>query len=163
MTLLTSSPGKYVWSAIAVLITLVKLPLAALYFIPKSTRPHPEWTVFQSVMNAAMNSFLYHLATVQGVTRLDLQPGNLGDRYESVAKAPKAIVVGAAASDNSTVPMDTGVIWFPTRPSTMTTKNKLVVLHFHPGGYVMYVLIQAQPSQRTMCLCFPSFPWNHTL
>lgn len=139
MTLITSSPGKYGWATIAVLFNLIRLPLLTAYYIPRSTRPHPQWTIFQSVMNSAMNSFIYHFAVVQGVTQLDLQPGKLGDRFESVPKGPDAIFVGVAISDDAIVPTDTGAIWYPSRPKLTDPRNKPVILHFHPGGYVMSV------------------------
>ncbi|KAK7733128.1 hypothetical protein SLS53_008316 [Cytospora paraplurivora] len=84
-----------------------------------------------------MNTFLYHLAVVEGVTQLDLQPGNLGDRFVAIPRGPQAIFVGVAASDDAIVPSDTGAVWFPTPPRTTAPMAKPVILHFHPGGYVM--------------------------
>lgn len=137
MTFVTASPGKYLWATGAVVVNLVKLPLSALYYIPKSTRPHPEWTVWQAVMNSAMNSFLYNMAVVEGVTKLDLQPGKLGDRFISITKGPPSIFTGVA-SDANILPLDTGGIWFPTSPkSPAAPTNKPVILHFHPGGYAI--------------------------
>lgn len=137
MALTTESPGKYLWATGAVLVNLFRLPLSALYYIPKSTRPHPKWTVWQSVMNLAMNSFIYHFAVVQGVTQLDLQPGKLGDRFVSIARAPSSIFTGVAA-DVDILPSETGAIWFPTSPRSSTAPtHKPIILHFHPGGYAM--------------------------
>ncbi|KAH8779778.1 Alpha/Beta hydrolase protein [Diaporthe sp. PMI_573] len=132
------SPGKYVWATGAVIFNLARLPLSVLYYIPKSTRPHPEWTILQSVMNTAMNSFLYHLASVEGVTALDLQPGKLGERFTAIPKGPQSIFAGAA-SDEQILPSDTGAIWFPTvpKPTTSAPGTSVIILHFHPGGYVM--------------------------
>lgn len=134
----TGSPGKYVWATGAVIFNLARLPLSFLYYIPKSTRPHPEWTVLQSVMNTALNSFLYHLASVEGVTALDLQPGKFGERFTAIPKGPQSIFVGAA-SDEHILPSDTGAIWFPTvpTPTTSAPRKPVILLHFHPGGYVM--------------------------
>lgn len=134
----TVSPGKYIWAIGAVIFNLVRLPLSALYYIPKSTRPHPQWTVLQSVMNTAMNSFLYHLASVEGVTALDLEPGKLGDRFTAIPKGPSSIFTGVAL-DDAVIPSKTGAIWFPTTPKATTNgaDKPVILLHFHPGGYVM--------------------------
>lgn len=134
----TESPGKYIWATGAVIFNLVRLPLSALYYFPKSTRPHPQWTVLQSVMNTAMKSFLYHLASVEGVTALDLEPGNSGDRFTAIPKGPSSIFTGIAL-DDAVIPSNTGAIWFLTTPKATAngTVKPVIILHFHPGGYVM--------------------------
>lgn len=85
-----------------------------------------------------MASFLYNLAVVEGITPLGLQPGKFGDRFVSITRGPQAIFVGVAASDDAIVPLETGAIWFPAAPPRITSPtDKPVILHFHPGGYVM--------------------------
>lgn len=137
MTFTTESPGKYLWATGAVLVNLVKLPLSALYYIPRSTRSHPEWTIWQSVMNSAMDSFIHHLSVVEGITQLDLQAGKLGNRFVSIPKGPPRIFT-TVASDLNILPSDTGGVWFPTSLKSPTAPtDKPIILYFHPGGYVM--------------------------
>ncbi|ETS83001.1 hypothetical protein PFICI_04877 [Pestalotiopsis fici W106-1] len=139
MSPITSIPGKYIWATGAVLLNFAKFPILSVYYLPKYTRPHPEWTVFQSVMNNLMNSFLYHTAFVQSVTRLDLTPGSLGDRFVAIQPGPDQIYVKSLGSDPGIKPLPTGGIWFPTAvdKNPASRSGKPILLHFHPGGYVM--------------------------
>ncbi|KAI1381816.1 Alpha/Beta hydrolase protein [Hypoxylon crocopeplum] len=138
MSLITSSPGKYVWVIGAILINLVKLPLLLLYYQPKFTRPHHEWTIRQSVLNHVMNSFLFHTAYVEAVTPLDLRPGSFRDRFVPIPVGPNSLYTGVLKADPAIAPCPTGAIWYPETPArARADEDKPVILHFHPGGYAM--------------------------
>lgn len=134
MDIFTSSPGKYVWTTGAVIANLLKLPLLPLYYLPVSRRPHPEWTITQAVLNNLMNAFVHHTAAVRAVTPWNLTAGSLGERFIGIDKGPDRIYTGPL-SDPRILPSATGGIWFPRAPEH--TADGPVILHFHPGGYVM--------------------------
>ncbi|KAK8045561.1 hypothetical protein PG993_005585 [Apiospora rasikravindrae] len=141
MALITSFPGKTLWGTWAAILNLAKLPFLPLYYLPRATRPHPEWSIPQCIMNNLMNAFIYHTAVVEAVQPLDLKPGSLGNRFAAIPAVPDAISARIPSSDPSVVPQATGGIWFP-KPATdggvdMASGEKPIVLHFHPGGYVM--------------------------
>ncbi|KAK8018792.1 hypothetical protein PG991_007982 [Apiospora marii] len=140
MAIITSAPGKYLWGTWAVLFNLAKLPFLPLYYLPRVTRPHPEWTLLQCVMNHFMNVFIYHTAVVQAVQPLDLTPGSLGDRFAAIPPVSDAVSTKIPSSNPSVVPQPTGGIWFPSpapKGGINTASDRPIVLHFHPGGYVM--------------------------
>ncbi|KAK8084486.1 alpha/beta hydrolase [Apiospora hydei] len=141
MGILTSFPGKYLCGTMAVLFNLAKLLFLPLYYLPRGTRPHPEWSIPQCIMNNFMNAFIYHTAVVEAVQPLDLTPGSIGDRFAAVQPVPDAISTRIPSSDPSVVPQATGGIWFPS-PAPKGGVNtasgaRPIILHFHPGGYVM--------------------------
>lgn len=138
MAIITTFPGKYVWVIGAVLFNLSKLPFLPFYYMPRSNRPEPKWTIRQSIMNHLMSAFLYHTTAVKAVTPLNLEPGSYGNRFVEIPKGPKSLYVDFLLSDPTVVPSSTGALWFPKVPESMPLKtNNPVVLQFHPGGYVM--------------------------
>ncbi|KAK9772379.1 putative Alpha/Beta hydrolase protein [Seiridium cardinale] len=138
MSLITATPGKHLWAIGASLCTLVKLPFLALYYLPRSNRPHPEWTILQCIMNNLMNAFIYHTAVVEAVTPLDLKAGALGDRFINIPPVADALSTDILTSDPNIKPQPTGGIWFPTAfKGGLPKTGKPIILHFHPGGYVM--------------------------
>lgn len=138
MGVVTSSPVKYVWGIGAILFNLAKFPILWLYYLPQSLRPHPEWTLFQSVMNHVMNSFLFHTAYVEAVTPLFLEPGSFGDRFVAIPKGPDSVFVGVVKSDAAIEPAPTGGIWYPDALKQVPSQGERpIILHFHPGGYAM--------------------------
>lgn len=138
MSFVTSGPGKYIWATGVVLMNLIKLPLLILYYLPAFTRPDPRWSVFQSIMNNYMSSFIYHTAYVEAVTPLDLEPGSFGDRVVKIKKGPDSLYTDVARPNSSILPTTTGGIWFPSAPKEISFENdRPIILHFHPGGYGM--------------------------
>ncbi|KAH6639967.1 Alpha/Beta hydrolase protein [Truncatella angustata] len=138
MSLITTTPGKYFWAIGASLFSLAKLPFLSLYYLPNVNRPHPEWSVLQCVLNNLMNAFVYHTAVVEAVTPLDLRPGSLGNRFIAIPPLADALSTDILTSDPNIKSQATGGIWFPKALEEGYPKtNKPIVLHFHPGGYVM--------------------------
>lgn len=138
MSLFTTAPGKYLWGTVAVLLNAVKFPALWFYYLPTFTRPHPEWSIFQSVMNNMMNSFLFHTAYVEATTPLDLRPGPLGDRFAAIPRGPDSLFTGALKLNSTVQPAPTGGIWYPNALKCAPARGERpVLLHFHPGGYAM--------------------------
>lgn len=132
MGLFTSHPGKAVWVTFAVLFALTKLPLLSIYYIFR--RPHPKWTVRQSLMNHLMRSFLYHSAAVRTQTCLSLEPGSEGNRFVQIPPVGDDYLVGLL-NDKEIRPTATGGTWYPSLPPSGCQDK--IILHLHGGGYAI--------------------------
>ncbi|KAK8109746.1 hypothetical protein PG999_007883 [Apiospora kogelbergensis] len=88
-----------------------------------------------------MNAFIYHTAIVEAVQPFDLTPGSLGERFTAIPPVDDKIAAKIPSSDRGIVPQPTGGIWYPTPPPQggidLNASVKPIILHFHPGGYVM--------------------------
>ena len=133
-SLWTEQPGKTIWSLFAGIVVVCQLPFLFLYYTPSILRPHPSWTVFQSVMNSLMRSFLYHTAVVQVSTPLRLDAGYEKERFVTIQPST-ANIYGNIAEDSQIKPATTGGTWYPT--PYVPGDGGLVVLHFHGGGYAI--------------------------
>lgn len=75
MGLLTSQPGKALWTLFAVAFTAARLPLWIVYYISPSLRQHPHWSFTQALRVKIVSVFLWHASVVQVKTPLSLAPG----------------------------------------------------------------------------------------
>lgn len=75
MGLLTSQPGKAVWTLFAVAFAMARMPLWILYYLSPSLRPHPSWSFAQAIKVQITSVFLYHASVVEMKTPLSLAPG----------------------------------------------------------------------------------------
>jgi len=132
MDLFTSHPGKALWVLGAVITTLAKLPFITCYYM--LTRPHPKWTVRQSLMSHLMRSFLYHSAVIQAKTPLSLDPGREAERFIAIPPVSDTHLKGIL-DDKVIRPVTTGATWYPSAPPA-NYKSKLI-LHFHGGAYAI--------------------------
>lgn len=137
-TLLTSYPGKAIWTLFAVALNAVKLPIWLLYFIPSALRPHSKWTFSQSVRVNVIKAFLYNAAVVEMKTPLSLKPHSERDQFKVIQPASKSYYTGIVTKDPSIKPEALGGTWYPAAPSSADDKNvSQVILHFHGGAYVI--------------------------
>lgn len=75
MGLLTSQPGKALWTLFAVAFTAARLPLWMIYYLIPSLRQHPGWTYEQAIKVQITSVFLWHASIVQIKTPLSLTAG----------------------------------------------------------------------------------------
>jgi acetyl esterase/lipase len=132
MGLFTSYPGKALWVISAIFVVLCKLPILGVYYAVK--RPHPKWTLRQSLMNNLMRAFLYHSAVVRAKTPLTLVPGSEGERFIQIPPVGDQHLRGIL-DDKTLRPVTTGGTWYPTLPPKEYKGN--IILHFHGGGYAI--------------------------
>lgn len=136
-SLVTSQPGKAIWTIGAVVVTVVMLPFWLLYYSQRPLRQHPGWTYHQAVMNQLFEAYLYHSAAVQVHTLLRLDSGAEGERFVIITPSSKDIYRGILQRDPAIQPVTTGGTWYPSLYKPRSTDNQTIVLHFHGGGYTI--------------------------
>ena len=135
--LITSQPGKAIWTTGAVIVTVFKLPIWALYYIPKQLRQHSGWTYHQAMINQLFEAYLYHSAAVEVRTPLRLDPGAEGERFVVIQPSTGNIYRGVLQKDPAIRPVTTGGTWYPNSYKPQSGDDQTVVLHFHGGGYTI--------------------------
>jgi acetyl esterase/lipase len=137
MGLLTSHPGKFIYTLLAVVFNTIRLPLWLLYYIPTGLRPHPAWTYRQAILVQIVKSFLWNASMVQVKTPLSLLPNAEKERWVVAEPASAPTYMGVANSDAEVKPEATGGTWYPARPGIGGFRAGYVVLHLHGGAYVI--------------------------
>ncbi|SMR49236.1 unnamed protein product [Zymoseptoria tritici ST99CH_1E4] len=137
MGVLTSQPGKGIYTLLAVVFNTVRLPLWLLYYIPSGTRPHKSWTYRQAILVQIVKSFLWNASMVQVKTPLSLSPNAEKEQWVVAEAAPASTYTGVVNSDAEIKPESTGGTWYPVRPGLSGFRAGYVVLHFHGGAYVI--------------------------
>jgi acetyl esterase/lipase len=134
--LLTSQPLKALYTVLAVLFEAARFPLWVLYYIPKFTRPHPDWTMSQAIRMKIVKRFLAHSSAVRVKTPLSLEPGAEGDRFVVLAPPAPTTFLGPTI-DREIKPQKIGSTWTPAPLQRSQADSADVVLHFHGGAYVI--------------------------
>lgn len=135
-TFFTTYPGKALWTLFAIAINAVRLPLWILYYIPRSTRPHRDWSLRQTVAVCVVREYLKTAAAIDMKTPLSLKPGWEGKRWVVLDPTKSSRYVGIVTKDPNIRPERVGNTWWPRVPS-QAEKTGLVALHFHGGAYVI--------------------------
>lgn len=155
-TFFTRQPGKAIWTVVAILIILIRLPFLLIYLIPKSLRPQRTWSYRQAVANESIRMTLHFLSAIRSRTALSLSPGADGARFVTMHPA-KADVYRGLLDDAHIRPAVIGGTWFP-RPYRAGSKDdendndnnnddnknndghersQPVILHLHGGAYTI--------------------------
>ncbi|KAF2207039.1 hypothetical protein CERZMDRAFT_115390 [Cercospora zeae-maydis SCOH1-5] len=138
MGLLTSQPGKGIWTLCAVAVTAARLPVWMLWYLPSSLRQHKDWTYRQAILVQIVKTFLWHASVVEMKTPLSLLPEAEKEKWAVAKPAPPAAYTGPARLDGSIKPEECGGTWYPTpNPMGGVYRPRLVMLHFHGGAYVI--------------------------
>ncbi|MCJ1333834.1 hypothetical protein MMC10_010540 [Thelotrema lepadinum] len=132
----TSQPGKGLYTA-AFLATLpVRIAAFSLYYIPRSFRPHLAWP-YKRALGSYLFSILWSFwCTIEYRTNKSLEPGADGERFITIDSG-KAELYRGILKDTKVRPTKIGGMWYPRLLDSTADSNKLVVLHFHGGAYVL--------------------------
>lgn len=125
------------WAMIGVTLTLSKLPLWMLYFIPSRLRPHTSWTYLQALMQPVVKNFLYYISLIEVQTPASLEPGAEKERFVLISPPDEDQLQGIL-TETKIKPAVVAAIWFPTpyqRNSGAEQQN--VVLYLHGGAFVI--------------------------
>lgn len=135
---LTSQPGKGLWTLFALALNTARFPLWMLWYLPPFLRQHPTWSYRQAIMVQIVKTFLWNASMVEIKTPLALLPGAEKEKWAVAKVAPPNTYTGPARIDGTLKPEDCGGTWYPTpNPLGGVYRPKLVILHFHGGAYVI--------------------------
>lgn len=132
----TKQPGKGAWTVFVFLFLPLRLAFLLLYFIPKRFRQHPTWTYHQSLGSALLKLWFSFASTVEYRTRKSLEPGTERDCFVVLSPAESRFY-SRVASDKQIHPAPLGGMWYPKSFDSDVDNDKKIVLHFHPGAYVL--------------------------
>lgn len=135
-TLLTYQPGKALWTLFALAFNAARLPLWIIYYIPRSLRQNPNWTLAQAVRVRAVRAFLWNASLVEVQVPVSLIPGKEKGRFVTLPPAQEKYYAGVTRADPKIRPAEIGGTWYPRKPSS-TDELGYVVMHFHGGAYVI--------------------------
>ena len=132
-----SPVGRPLYTAYAIVGTLLSLPYHLLRNVPLSLRPHPEWTYYQSVLNHFMRTFLYHASILELQTLLPTSATQEDSNFVTISPADHHFYRGVLASTGGISPDVTGAVWYsgPFDPKIDTTGT--IFLYLHGGAFVI--------------------------
>lgn len=134
MSIIHSQPFKGVYSLVALLFEITRFPLWLAYFT--FSRPHPKWTLRQTLGVFIVKRFLQHSSAIRVKTPLSLAPGKEKDRFV-VIHPPAASNFQGLTDDKEIRPERIGATWSPKPLQRSQVDDADVVLHFHGGAYVI--------------------------
>lgn len=135
-TVVTYQPAKALWALLAIAFNTARLPLWILYYIPRSFRPNPNWSLAQAVRVRVMRTALWNMSLVQVQVPVSLVPGKEKERFVTFPPAQDKYYTGVTTVDPQIKPIETGGTWYPEKPS-LSKKPGYVVMHFHGGAYAV--------------------------
>ncbi|KAI9815237.1 MAG: hypothetical protein M1827_002717 [Pycnora praestabilis] len=132
-SLFTRQPGRLLYILFASALTIARLPLWLVYYIPPRLRQHPKWTYRQAIMVQILKTFIYHSSIFEMRTPLSLEPGVEGKNFVMVEPTNPERYVGVC-KDREIKPKLIGGTWYPS-PYQEGDQQQDVILHFHGGAY----------------------------
>lgn len=138
-SVLAHQPVSLVFKLYCIAHILVRLPLWVIkYALLRSSRPHPKWTLRQSVMLRLTRSVVDMNSQAETPKGLSLHPGKEKDRFRVAAPAAETYYTGPLAASAGVAPAPVGVTWYPRMQAPNDEHSRaIVVLHLHGGAFVM--------------------------
>ncbi|RYO80996.1 hypothetical protein DL762_007366 [Monosporascus cannonballus] len=106
----------------------------------ESSRPHPNWTLLQTLSNHLARVLLDVRSKTETPQRLSLEPGKEKDTFKVIEPARSEFYRGPL-SGGAMLPEPIGGTWYPKPqlgdPLTGLDPSAHVVLHVHGGAFVM--------------------------
>lgn len=133
----SKQPGKAIWTVFIIICLPVRLAFFLIYFIPSALRQHPKWTYRQALGTALMGTWLTYASIVEFRTPCSLEPGPDKDCFVAMNPAKSTLYRGILLRDKDIRPNKIGGTWHPKVYNVREDKEKIVVLHFHGGAYVL--------------------------
>ncbi|KAF2092525.1 alpha/beta-hydrolase, partial [Rhizodiscina lignyota] len=131
-------PFKGIYTLLAVMMEVCRLPLWIILYTPRGGRPRREWTMRQALGVRFLRSLLYHLSNVETKQTLSLHPGPEGNRFAIIEPGNQSLYVGPC-KDEKIKPQKIGGTWYPSRYESSDTKaeSEDVLLHVHGGAFIV--------------------------
>ena len=79
---LSRQPGKTLCIMVAMLHISFRMLVLNMYFIPQSTRQHPNWTYHQALFNESFRTAFYHMTVTKfPLPAITITPGAEQERF----------------------------------------------------------------------------------
>lgn len=142
---LTTKTGRTFWAIRTILLLTIHLPfLLVAYFSFRSLRPHPRYTLRQSLAHHLLRTWFEFAAAVEFPFPQDvLRAGKEGGRWVTVFPTSAKEEEGSEfyrrspLLDADVKPATTGGTWYPRKYYSGEKEGEVVILHFHGGGFVL--------------------------
>ncbi|KAI1501749.1 Alpha/Beta hydrolase protein [Biscogniauxia marginata] len=136
----SKQPLKAIFITLLLLRTSALLPWLLVRYIPKSSRPFPEWSLKLCIINAlARQLFVYHVHT-----RSSHMPSVISDHQKakerySLAQPAEANLYFGVLTPGVVKPAAVGGLWYPAplHEGSPSLDDEKVVLHFPGGAFVL--------------------------
>ncbi|RYP49262.1 hypothetical protein DL768_004985 [Monosporascus sp. mg162] len=138
--LLTIQPFRTLYQLFRLSGVVLHAPFWVLGFvIVKSSRPHPNWTLWQTLSNHLARVSLDIRSKTETPQRLSLEPGKEKDTFKVIEPARSELYRGPL-SGGAVLPEPIGGTWYPKlplgKPPTKLDPSAHVVLHLHGGAFI---------------------------
>ncbi|KAJ6084119.1 alpha/beta-hydrolase [Penicillium sp. IBT 16267x] len=133
----TRQPGFTIWALLSVVRVSFVGFCYSIYYIPASFRQSPTWSYRQAIRSRLLK-IAFGVITELGFTQsLNMEAGDLGDRWVIIEPASDEIYPGAFTS-HTVKPEIIGATWYPDAPPKKVDPDDqgLIVLSFHSGGFL---------------------------
>lgn len=132
----THHPGKGIFTILFIAVLPLRIAFSLLYYGPIFLREHPQWTYHQAVGRALFKMLWAYASAIEFRMSKSLEPGADKQRFivmePAEADAYRDILHHAAVR-----PAKIGGMWYPKLYSPAEDAKKMIILHFHGGGYVL--------------------------
>lgn len=132
----THQPAKGIFVVFFIALLPLRIALLLLYYALPSLREHPKWTYHQAVGRSIFKMYWTFATAIEFRPSKSLEPGPDKERFIVMEPAEES-VYGDILHDVAVRPAKIGGMWYPKLYSPVDDANKLVILHFHGGGYVL--------------------------
>ena len=132
----TQQPGKGIYTILFLTLLPFRILLSLFYYLPRSLREHPQWTYRQAVSRAVFKMLWVYGSAVEFRTSKSLEPGADKERFIVMEPAEES-AYRDILHDAVVRPTKIGGMWYPKLYSAAEDAKKVIVLHFHGGGYVI--------------------------
>lgn len=131
----SQQPYKGIYTIFFLTLLPLRVVFTLLYYAPRFFREHPQWTYHQAVARALARTLWDYASAVEFRMSKSLEPGADKERFINMEPAESS-AYRDILDDTAVRPAKIGGMWYPKLYSPADDAKKLVVLHFHGGGYV---------------------------
>src|SRR4051794_31774653 len=98
-TLITSQPGKFLFTLLVIGVNIIRFPFWILYNIPPSLRPNKSWSFAQAIRMRVLKAALQNMWHVEMKTPESLKPHGEGKQWVVVQPASASSYTGVILRD----------------------------------------------------------------
>ncbi|KAK8007842.1 hypothetical protein PG989_001832 [Apiospora arundinis] len=129
-------PFKAIFQLSYLSLTIFYLPYYIVVSLIPSLRPHPTWTAKQTFMTRLVYCQLDAASRVGITENITLNPGNEGNRFQTVSP-PSSDFYRGPFSSPTIKPMTCGGTWSPCVPNNNElASSSMVALYVHGGAFI---------------------------